>query len=92
MTKKIFSLLKIFTYILWVPFIITISFEMITFSDWIYEFNWERNNISYKSNLRVDQLNSVSDQIKDYFKDDQEKIRISLQDPGKRFLFFLDHL
>ena len=83
MTKKIFSLLKIFTYILWVPFIITISFEMITFSDWIYEFNWERNNISYKSNLRVDQLNSVSDQIKDYFKDDQEKIRISLQDPGK---------
>ncbi|MEC7837120.1 MAG: TIGR01906 family membrane protein [Chloroflexota bacterium] len=83
MTKKIFSLLKIFTYILWVPFIITISFEMITFSDWIYEFNWERNNISYKSNLRVDQLNSVSDQIKDYFKDDQEKIGISLQDPGK---------
>ena len=82
MTKKIFPLLKIFTYILWVPFIITISFEMITFSDWIYEFNWERNNISYKSNLGKDQLNSVSDQIKDYFKDDQEKIEISLQQPG----------
>ncbi|MBK90366.1 MAG: TIGR01906 family membrane protein [Chloroflexi bacterium] len=82
MTKKIFPLLKIFTYILWVPFIITISFEMITFSDWIYEFNWERNNISYKTNLNEDQLNSVSDQIKDYFKDDQEKIEISLQQPG----------
>jgi len=83
MIKKIFLLLKISTYLLWVPFIITISFEMITFSDWIYEFNWERNNISYKSNLGKDQLNSVSDQIKDYFKDDQEKIEISIQQPGE---------
>ena len=52
---------------------------MITFSDWIYEFNWERNNISYKTNLYKDQLNSVSDQIKDYFKNDQEKIEILVQ-------------
>lgn len=83
MIKKIFPLLKISSYILWVPFIITISFEMITFSDWIYEFNWERNNISYKTNLYKDQLNSVSDQIKDYFKNDQEKIEILVQQPGR---------
>ena len=86
MTKKIFPLLKVLTYILWVPFIITISFEMITFSDWIYEFNWERNNISYKTNLNKDQLNSASDQIKDYFKNDQEKIKISVVQSGRTIL------
>jgi len=74
--------LKISSYLLWVPFIITISFEMITFSDWIYELNWERNNITYKTNLDKEQLNSASEQIKDYFKNDQEKIEISLQQPG----------
>lgn len=82
MSKKIFPLLRISSYLLWVPFIITISFEMITFSDWIYELNWERNNIIYKTNLDKEQLNSASDQIKDYFKNDQEKIEISLQQPG----------
>jgi len=82
MSKKIFPLLKISSYLLWVPFIITISFEMITFSDWIYELNWERNNITYKTNLDKEQLNSASEQIKDYFKNDQEKIEISLQQPG----------
>jgi integral membrane protein (TIGR01906 family) len=55
---------------------------MITFSDWIYELNWERNNITYKTNLDKEQLNSASEQIKDYFKNDQEKIEISLQQPG----------
>ena len=42
--------------------------------NWV--FNWEKNNISYKTNLSKTDLNEASDQIKDYFKNDQEKINI----------------
>ena len=79
MIKKIFPYLKYISYLLWVPLILTISFEIITFSDWIYEFNWDRNNISYRSNLTNNELGQVSDQIKDYFKNDDEKISINIE-------------
>tara|TARA_B100000700_G_scaffold73625_1_gene82142 strand:- start:6549 stop:7238 length:690 start_codon:yes stop_codon:yes gene_type:complete len=79
MIKKIFPFLKYISYFLWVPLILTISFEIITFSDWIYEFNWGRNNISYKSNLTNNELDQVSNQIKDYFKNDDEKISINIE-------------
>ena len=79
MIKKIFPSLKYISYFLWVPLILTISFEIITFSDWIYEFNWDRNNISYRSNLTNNELDQVSDQIKDYFKNDDEKITINIE-------------
>ncbi|MBL07398.1 MAG: TIGR01906 family membrane protein [Chloroflexi bacterium] len=79
MIKKIFPSLKYISYLLWVPLILTISFEIITFSDWIYEFNWGRNNISYKSNLTNNELDQVSNQIKDYFKNDDEKISINIE-------------
>lgn len=79
MIKKIFLYLKYISYLLWVPLILTVSFEIITFSDWIYEFNWDRNNISYRSNLTNNELGQVSDQIKDYFKNDDEKISINIE-------------
>ena len=79
MIKKIFPPLKYISYLLWVPLILTVSFEIITFSDWIYEFNWDRNNISYRSNLTNNELDQVSDQIKDYFKNDDEKITINIE-------------
>lgn len=79
MIKKIFPSLKYISYLLWVPLILTVSFEIITFSDWIYEFNWDRNNISYRSNLTNNELDQVSDQIKDYFKNDDEKITINIE-------------
>ena len=79
MIKKIFPSLKYISYLIWVPLILTISFEIITFSDWIYEFNWDRNNISYRSNLTNNELDQVSDQIKDYFKNDDEKITINIE-------------
>ena len=79
MIKKIFPPLKYISYLLWVPLILPVSFEIITFSDWIYEFNWDRNNISYRSNLTNNELGQVSDQIKDYFKNDDEKISINIE-------------
>lgn len=95
MIKKILPVLKFSSYLLWVPFILTVSFEIITFSDWIYEFNWEKNNISYKTNLSKTDLNEASDQIKDYFKNDQEKINIVIN-RDKSFKLFnqreIDHM
>ena len=79
MIKKIFPSLKYISYLIWVPLILTISFEIITFSYFIYEFNWDRNNISYRSNLTNNELDQVSDQIKDYFKNDDEKITINIE-------------
>ena len=71
--------------------------EIITFSDWVYEYNWTRNQISQNTGLKIDQLNEVSDQIKGYFKDDQEKLEILLQQPGRQvFSLFnqkeIDHM
>ena len=83
MNKKISTSIKIFSSILWVPVTLCISLEIITFSDWVYEYNWTRNQISQNTGIKIDQLNQVSDQIKDYFRDDQEKLEVLLQEPGK---------
>ncbi len=97
MNKKISTSIKIFSSILWVPVTLCISLEIITFSDWVYEYNWTRNQISQNTGLKIDQLNEVSDQIKGYFKDDQEKLEILLQQPGRQvFSLFnqkeIDHM
>ena len=97
MNKKISTSFKIFSSILWVPVTLCISLEIITFSDWVYEYNWTRNQISQNTGLKIDQLNEVSDQIKGYFKDDQEKLEILLQQPGRQvFSLFnqkeIDHM
>ena len=65
MNKKISTSIKIFSSILWVPVTLCISLEIITFSDWVYEYNWTRNQISQNTGIKIDQLNQVSDQIKD---------------------------
>ena len=72
MNKKISTSFKIFSSILWVPVTLCISLEIITFSDWVYEYNWTRNQITQTTDIKIDQLNEVSDQIKSYFKDDQD--------------------
>ena len=97
MNKKISTSFKIFSSILWVPVTLCISLEIITFSDWVYEYNWTRNQITQTTDIKIDQLNEVSDQIKSYFKDDQEKLEILLQQPGRQvFSLFnqkeIDHM
>ena len=86
MNKKISTSIKIFSSILWVPVTLCISLEIITFSDWVYEYNWTRNQISQNTGIKIEQLNQVSDQIKDYFRDDQVKLEVLLQQPGKEVL------
>jgi integral membrane protein (TIGR01906 family) len=95
MYKKTSPFLKILTYILWVPVILSISFEIITFSDWIYSYNWSRNNISNNTGLSISELNHSSNSIKDYFKNDIEKLQIVITNNNDYHLFKereIDHM
>ena len=53
-------------------FLILFNTSYITNSEWLYDYGWWRNDISYKTGLTVDQLNSGADQIKEYFNNDEE--------------------
>ena len=95
MYKKTSPFIKILTYILWVPVILSISFEIITFSDWIYSYNWSRNNISNNTGLSISELNHSSNSIKDYFKNDIEKLQIVITNNNDYHLFKereIDHM
>ena len=63
---------------LWIPFLLSTSFEIITFSDWIYKYNWDRNNISEITNLTIQELDKSADKIKVYFKDNEEYLNVSI--------------
>ena len=90
MYKKTSPFIKILTYILWVPVILSISFEIITFSDWIYTYNWSRNNISNNTGLSITELNHSSNSIKDYFKNDLEKLEIIITQNNNNYNLFKD--
>tara|TARA_B110000438_G_scaffold298227_1_gene346045 strand:- start:16963 stop:17646 length:684 start_codon:yes stop_codon:yes gene_type:complete len=90
MYKKTSPFIKILTYILWVPVILSISFEIITFSDWIYTYNWSRNNISNNTGLSITELNHSSNSIKDYFKNDLEKLEIIITQNNNNYHLFKD--
>lgn len=90
MYKKTSPFIKILTYILWVPVILSISFEIITFSDWIYTYNWSRNNISNNTGLSINELNHSSNSIKDYFKNDLEKLDLIITQNNNDYHLFKD--
>ena len=88
--------IKISTYILWVPVILSISFEIFTFSDWVYTYNWSRNNISNNTGLSIAELNHSSNSIKTYFKNDLEKIDTTITKNNNNYQIFnekeIDHM
>ena len=88
--------IKISTYILWVPVILSISFEIFTFSDWVYTYNWSRNNISNNTGLSIAELNHSSNSIKNYFKNDLEKIDTTITKNNNNYQIFnekeIDHM
>jgi integral membrane protein (TIGR01906 family) len=88
--------IKISAYILWVPVILSISFEIFTFSDWLYTYNWSRNNISNNTGLSIAELNHSSNSIKTYFKNDLEKIDTTITKNNNNYQIFnekeIDHM
>ncbi len=57
-------------------FLIAINVGYITGSDWLYTYNWWRNDVSERTGLPVEELDSAADQIKDYFQNDTERLDV----------------
>ena len=59
-------------------FLITISVGYVTHSDWLYSYNWWRNDIPDRTGLPVDEVDSAADQIKQYFRNDAERLDVTV--------------
>ena len=57
-------------------FLIAINVGYITGSDWLYTYNWWRNDVTERTGLPVEELDSAADQIKDYFQNDAERLDV----------------
>ena len=60
--------------------LVTSNITYLTNSDWLYSYNWWRNDISINTGLSIEQLNNGSEQIKTYFINDQEKLDLIIKD------------
>ncbi len=78
----VFSFAAIFA--LAVPvFLILANVEYVTKSDWLYSYNWWRNDIPNRTSLPVSELDSGADQIKDYFTNDVERLDLRVTFRGQ---------
>ena len=59
-------------------FLITINVGYVTDSDWLYTFNWWRNGIPDRTGLPISELDSAADQIKDYFRNDADRLDVTV--------------
>lgn len=64
-------------------FLLLANVEYVTKSDWIYSYNWWRNDIPARTSLPVSELNSGADQIKDYFTNDVELLDLRVNFRGE---------
>lgn len=78
----VFSLATIFAVAL-PAFLILANVEYVTKSDWLYSYNWWRNDIPSKTTLPVSELDSGADQIKDYFTNDVERLDLRVTFRGE---------
>ena len=71
-------------------FLIAGNVGFITFSRWLYSYNWWRNGISDRTGLPVEQLDSAADQIKDYFRNDVESLQVVVEARGEQVGIFVE--
>ncbi len=64
-------------------FLLLANVEYVTKSDWLYSYNWWRNDIPNKTSLPVSELDSGADQIKDYFTNDVERLDLRVTFRGE---------
>ena len=57
-------------------FLIAINVGYITDSDWLYTYNWWRNGIPERTGLPIEELDSAADQVKEYFRNDAERLDV----------------
>lgn len=71
-------------------FLIAGNVGYITNSDWLYSYGWWRNGTTDRTGLPISELNSVSDQIKDYFNNDVERLDVSVNTSQGEFSLFTE--
>lgn len=71
-------------------FLIAGNVGFITFSNWLYSYNWWRNGISGRSGLPQSELDSAADQIKDYFRNDAERLQVYVESRGEEVGIFVE--
>ena len=59
-------------------FLIVVNVGYVTDSDWLYTYNWWRNDIPDRTGLEVIELDNAADQIKEYFRNDAERIDVTV--------------
>ena len=59
-------------------FLIVVNVGYITDSDWLYTYNWWRNDIPDRTGLPIAELDNAADQIKEYFRNDAERIDVTV--------------
>ncbi len=69
-------------------FIIAVNVGYVTHSDWLYSYNWWRNGVPDRTGLSSSELDSAADQIKDYFRNDAERLVVTVNTSrGQETLF-----
>lgn len=63
-------------------FLIVVNVWYVTNSEWLYSYNWWRNNIPARAALPKSELNSGADQIKAYFNNDAERLDLRVVQNG----------
>ena len=63
-------------------FLILFNTSYITNSEWLYEYNWWRNDISNRTGLSEEELNSGATQIKEYFNNGVELLDLRVSYEG----------
>lgn len=71
-------------------FLIAGNVGFITFSNWLYSFNWWRNGISDRTGLPIAELDSAADQIKQYFRDDADRLQVIVEARGSEVGIFVE--
>ena len=71
-------------------FLIAGNVGFITFSGWLYSYNWWRNGISGRTGLPVEQLDSAAGQIKDYFRNDVDRLQVYVESRGEQEAIFVE--
>lgn len=61
---------------------ITANIWYLTNSDWLYSYNWGRNDVPAITTLPIAELDSAADQIKDYFNNRVERLEIYINYPN----------
>ena len=59
-------------------FLIAVNVVYVTDSDWLYTYNWWRNGVPDRTGLPISELDSAADQIKEYFKNDTERLDVTV--------------